>query len=198
MKESLGSRIVAFPAPAWAIGSYNGEGSPNIMTAAWAGICCSKPFSLAVCIRPATSTYDNIVARQAFTVSIPSEDFVREIDYIGLVTGKKTDKFADTGLTAVRGEHVDAPYVDEFPLVYECRVTHQLEIGLHTLFVGEVADVKAEAAVLNEKGAPDMAEVRPVIFGPDCRTYHGLGEQLGRAFSMGKEVKPEMFTKKED
>jgi flavin reductase (DIM6/NTAB) family NADH-FMN oxidoreductase RutF len=82
---------------------------------------------------------------------------------------------------------VDAPYVQEFPLVLECKVIHTLEIGLHTLFVGEILDVKAEESVLGEKGLPDIEKVKPIIFGPEIRTYHGVGPYLGKAFSIGKE-----------
>lgn len=186
MKKSLGAQTVAYPAPVFLIGTYDAEGKPNIMTAAWSGLCCSKPPCIAVSLRQATYSYGNIVARQAFTVSIPSEEFVREVDYVGLVSGRDGDKFAAAGLTAVASDAVDAPYVDEFPLVLECRLLKTHEIGLHTQFVGEIIDVKADEAVLDEKGRPDVEKVRPIIFSPAVRQYHGLGELLGKAFSMGK------------
>ena len=198
MKQSLGpKKLVAYPTPAWALCSYDSDGKPNVMTVAWAGICCSKPFCLAVCMRKATYSYDNVMERKAFTVNIPSEKYVKEMDFFGSTTGKKTDKFADTGLTPVRAEHVDAPYIEEFPVVYECKLTHTLEIGLHTLLVGEVVDLKADPEVMGEKEVPDIEKVKPIIFGPTIRTYHGIGEYLGKAYSIGKEIKPELFTKKE-
>jgi flavin reductase (DIM6/NTAB) family NADH-FMN oxidoreductase RutF len=83
---------------------------------------------------------------------------------------------------------VDAPYVGEFPLVLECKVLHTIEIGLHTQFIGEIIDVKADEAVLGEKGFPDIAKVRPIIFGPEIRTYHGIGQYLGQAFAIGKDI----------
>jgi flavin reductase (DIM6/NTAB) family NADH-FMN oxidoreductase RutF len=83
---------------------------------------------------------------------------------------------------------VDAPYVREFPLILECRLLHTLEIGLHTLFVGEILDVKADEEVLGDKGFPDIEKVRPIIFGPEIRTYHGIGKYLGKAFAIGKDL----------
>jgi flavin reductase (DIM6/NTAB) family NADH-FMN oxidoreductase RutF len=188
MKKSLGPRTLAFPTPVWVVGTYDAQGKANAMTAAWAAIVCSKPPCVGVSLRKATYTYGNLVARQAFTISVPSERFVREADYLGMATGREVNKFAQARLTPAASTLVDAPYVQEFPLVLECRLLHTLEIGLHTLFVGEILDVKADEAVLGEKGFPDIDKVRPLVFGPEIRTYHGLGKYLGRAFEIGKEI----------
>ncbi|MBW1990700.1 MAG: flavin reductase family protein [Deltaproteobacteria bacterium] len=188
MKKSLGPRTLAFPTPVWLVGTYDADGRPNIMTAAWAAIVCSKPPSAGVSLRPATYSYGSIMARKAFTISIPSEKHVREADFCGIASGREVDKFAKTGFTPVNSDLVDAPYVAECPLVLECRLTHTLELGLHTLFIGEILDVKADPEVLGERGLPDIEKVRPVVFGPEVRTYHGLGVFLGRAFAIGKDL----------
>ncbi len=187
MKKSLGAKTLAFPTPVWLVGTYDKDGKANIMTAAWGAICCSSPPSVAVSLRKATYSYGSIVARQAFTINVPSEKQVKEADYAGIVSGKKQDKFARLGFTAMKSELVDAPYVAECPLILECRVIHTLEIGLHTQFVGEILDVKADPEVLGEGGLPDIDKVKPIIFGPEIRTYHGLGRYLGRAFEVGKD-----------
>jgi flavin reductase (DIM6/NTAB) family NADH-FMN oxidoreductase RutF len=88
----------------------------------------------------------------------------------------------------VRGEHVDAPYIQECPLVLECRVIHVFELGLRTQFVGQILDVKAEESVLGSDGAPDMAKIRPILFSPGDRRYYGVGPSLGLAFAVGKEI----------
>ena len=188
MKKSLGPRTLAFPTPVWVVGTYDNNDKPNAMTAAWAGICCSKPPCLAVSLRKATYSYGNIVTRQAFTVSVPSEAHVKEADYFGMASGREVNKFDRAHLTPVASAVVDAPYVGEFPLVLECKLLHTIEIGLHTQFIGEIIDVKADEAVLGEKGFPDIAKVRPIIFGPEIRTYHGIGQYLGQAFAIGKDI----------
>jgi flavin reductase (DIM6/NTAB) family NADH-FMN oxidoreductase RutF len=188
MKKSLGARTLAYPTPVWLVGTYDKEGKPNIMTAAWVAICCSKPPSVAVSLRKATYSYGNIVARQAFTINVPSERHVKEADYVGIASGKNQDKFAKVGFTPVKSELVDAPYVAECPLILECKVIHTLEIGLHTQFVGEILDVKASPEVLGDQGLPDMEKVKPIIFGPEIRTYHGIGRYLGKAFAIGKDL----------
>ena len=125
---------------------------------------------------------------RSFTISIPSETQAREVDYCGLASGSTTNKFARTHLTPVRSELVDAPYVKEAPLVVECRLVHTFELGLHTQFVGEVLDVKADPAVMREGGLVDILKVKPLIFTPDSREYYSVGRLVGSAFSMGENV----------
>ncbi len=187
MKKSLGAKTLAQPTPAWVIGSYDAKGKPNIMTIAWGGICCSQPPCMAISLRKATYTYGCIMESKAYTINIPSVKQVKEVDYAGIVSGRDADKFAMTKLTPVRSDLVNAPYIKEFPLVIECKVLHTFEIGLHTQFIGEIMDIKAEESVLGEHGLTDILKVRPLIFDPGQGAYYGIGERIGKAFSMGKK-----------
>ncbi len=186
MKKSIGKKTLLYPTPVLVIGTYDAAHKANVMTASWGGICCSNPPCVAVAIRKATYTYGNVVESGAFTVNIPSEDYLAKADYFGLVSGKKEDKFAASGLTAVKSDFVDAPYVGEFPLILECKVIHTVEIGLHTQFIGEIMDVKAEDKILADSGLPDIEKIRPVLFVPESRVYYGIGKYLGKAFAIGK------------
>lgn len=186
MKTSLGPRTLVYPTPVFIVGTYDDEDKPNVMAVAWGGICCSKPPCVSIAVRKATYTHGNLMARQAFTVSIPSCEHVAAADYFGMASGRDEDKFAVTGLTPVRSEVVDAPYVDEFPLALECSIVHVAELGLHTLFVGEIKDVKAEESGLTDKGKPSVEKMRPFCWTPADNRYYSLGEDLGRGFSVGK------------
>ena len=186
MKKSFGSRTLIFPAPVWCVGSYDGEGEPNVMTISWGGICCSKPPCVTISLRKATYTYGNIMARQAYTLSVPSEQYARDADYFGMATGRKVNKFEKTGLTPKKSLLVDAPYVAEFPMVLECKVIHFYEIGLHTQFVGEILDVKIDEDMLDDDGNPEMEKIRPFVYSPEYKRYHGIGGFIGNAFDMGK------------
>ena len=188
MKRSLGAKTLIYPTPTWVVGTYDKQGKPNGMTAAWGGICCSVPPCVAVSLRKATYSYGSLLERKAFTVSVPSQSQVKLADYFGLVSGRETDKFAATGLTPVRSDLVDAPYIQEFSLVLECKILHVFELGLHTQFVGEILDVKADEEVLDESGTPDILKVLPVLFSPGNRVYYGVGASLGHAFAIGKEI----------
>lgn len=188
MKQSLGAKTLLFPAPVLLVGTYDHEGKPNLMNAAWGGVCSSQPPCIAVSLRKATYSYAAIVERKAFTIGIPSEAQIREADYVGISSGRDMDKFVATGLTPVRSDLVDAPFAAEFPVVLECRLLHTLEIGLHTQFVGEIVDVKADAAVLGDDGLPDILKIKPLVFDTSHRGYHGVGRLLGKAFTVGKEL----------
>jgi flavin reductase (DIM6/NTAB) family NADH-FMN oxidoreductase RutF len=156
------------------------------MTAAWAGICCSAPPCVGVSLRKATYTYGNIMDRKAFTINVPSETQVNKADYFGISSGRDVDKLSQAGRTPVKSELVDAPYVREVPLVLECKLLNAVEIGLHTQFIGEIMDVKAEEDVLGDDNLPEIDKVKPIIFTPERRDYYGTGKYLGKAFSIGR------------
>jgi len=191
MKISLGAKSLLYPAPVFVVGTYDKYGKPNVMTASWGGLCCSIPPCVAVSLRKVTYSYGNIMDKKAFTINIPSVNSVKQADYFGLVSGKDTDKFAAAGLTPVKSDIVDAPYVKEFPLNLECSVLHVVEVGQHIQFIGEIKDIKADQSVLDEQGHLNIKRVKPLLFAPGDRTYYGVGELLGKAFSAGKEIKGE-------
>lgn len=188
MKKSLGAKTIVYPTPVFIVGTYDKEGKPNVMTAAWGGICCSRPPCVAVSLRKATYSYGNIVAQEAFTISLPSRDYVKEADYFGMVSGRDEDKFAATGLTPVKSDLVNAPYVKEFPLVIECSLLRTFELGLHTQFVGEILDIKVDEPLLGEDKLPAIDKIKPILFAPENRAYYGIGEYLGKAFAIGREI----------
>ena len=186
MKKSLGPRTLLYPTPVLVVGSYDADGRPNVMTAAWGGIACSKPPCVCVSLRAATASHGNIAARRAFTISLPSREQAAQADYFGLVSGRNVDKFGVTGLTPVKGEFVDAPYVAEFPLVVECAVVQVHELGLHTQFIGEIKDVKIDEGCLDAEGHIDIDKLDPIALALEAGGYFALGASLGPAFSIGK------------
>lgn len=181
MKISLGCKAVAVPSPVWVIGSYGSSSQPNIMVASWGSICCTSPACVSVSLKVSRATYANIVEHEAFTISIPSRAFLFETDFIGNVSGVSINKFSATGLTAVRSDVVDAPYVLEFPLIIECSLLHMLEIGSHTQFIGQIMDVKADEEVLGENGLPSAEKISPLIGSAGERSYYSIGKWLGQA-----------------
>ncbi len=185
---SLGANTFAPTTPVWIVGTYDHEGKPNVMTAAWGGICCSKPPCVYVSLRKATYTYGNLLERKAFTVNFPSIEHVKEADYFGLVSGRDNDKFSSAKLTPVKSKLVDAPYVKEFPMILECEVIKVIEIGLHTEFIGEIIDVKADERVLDANKMPDVEKLKPIVWSMAGMSYRTVGDEIGKAFSDGKQV----------
>ena len=189
MKRSIGATTLVYPTPVFIIGTYDRDNKPNAMALAWGGICSSEPPSVAISVRKIRYTYDNLMERKAFTISVPSEKFVKETDYFGIVSGKNEDKFENSGLNPVPSRIVDAPYVDEFPLVLECRVTHVTDLGAHTQFVGEIKDVKVDEDCLDEKGVPDVSRILPFWYSPSDHRYYAMGTNLGEAYRTGSEFR---------
>ena len=189
MKRSLGARTMICPAPVLVVGTYDRKGRPNAMTVAWGGICCSSPPCIGIALRKATYTYGNILERKVFSVQVTPEKYLTEADYFGIVSGKDVDKFAVTGLTPVKSELIDAPYIEEFPFVMECRLAHTVEVGLHTQFIGEIIDVKVDEDLFGDSEMPDIDRIQPVVLVPEIRNYYGFGKCLGKAFVVGKKLR---------
>ncbi|MCI0474154.1 MAG: flavin reductase family protein [Ignavibacteria bacterium] len=189
MKLFLPPRTILLPSPVLIIGTYSSDGKPNIMNAAWGGIASSKPPCISVSLREATLTFHNIERTGAFTVNIPSEKYVKESDFVGIASGRDCDKFKATGLTPEKSKIVNAPFVKEFPYALECNLVKQINLGLHTMFIGEIAGMVADSEVLNQDRLPDIEKVRPMLFGSfGSMAYYNIGENLGDAFSVGKEL----------
>ena len=171
MKKALGPVTLAYPMPAFLVAAYDEEGKANIMTAAWGGICCSNPPCIAVSLRPERWTHKAIVARRAFTVCVPSAAQAAMVDFAGMVSGARGDKFSATGLTTV----------------LECELQATLELGSHTQFVGRILNVGIETDCLNESGQPDMYRIDPLLYDGGQKQYCRVGEPLGKAFSLGRQ-----------
>jgi flavin reductase (DIM6/NTAB) family NADH-FMN oxidoreductase RutF len=182
--RSLGPSPTVFPHPVFVIGTYGPDGVANLATASWAGICCSRPPSVAVSFRAATLTHGNIARRGAFTVNIPATAQVAVADAAGVLSGHAGDKPAALGLAVERSPLVDAPFVPSFPVVLACRLSHTHKLGLHTQYVGEILDVLVAEEALDERGQPDIRRIDPLIYSSSQRAYFGVGGLVAQAFAV--------------
>ena len=189
MKKSIGKIELIHPNPVLIIGTYDKDGNPNVMNAAWGGIVSGDPCGIGISIRPSRLTHDNLIENKAFTVNIASADFLKEADYFGIVSGRDVNKFEKTGLTSVKSELVNAPLIDEFHYSLECTVTHTLDLNSHTLFIGEIQDCKLDPSYADNKGMPDWDKIKPLTFDYNTKKYTIPGEKAGQAFSDGLKFK---------
>ena len=185
-KKDLGAKTLLFPTPVLVVATYDSEGKANAMTAAWGGICCSDPPCVTISVRKARLTYSNLMETKAYTINIPGKSQVREADYLGIYSGRDGDKLSVTGLTTVKSDFVNAPYISEFPLNLECKVIHVIDLGAHTQFVGEVLNVKVDSTMDEDVETPLIEQIKPLIFAPGSGNYYAVGDEVGRAFSVGK------------
>ncbi len=130
-----------------------------------------------------------IMEQKAFTVNVPWENYPKQADFIGIVSGKDTDKFLAAGLTPLKSDVAHAPYVAEFPLVLKCKVIHHHRIGIHTQFIGEILDIQARRCGWGQNG-PEIVKIKPFMWAPESsRGYYGVGRHLGKPFSIGRNLK---------
>ena len=185
MRKNFGSQHWLFPQPVLMIATYNEDGTPDIMNAAWGGISDSDEISIS--ISNTHKTAKNLLKRGAFTVSFATATQVAACDYVGLVSGNKVpDKFARAGFHAVKSEFVDAPLVEELPMALECRVrSYDTETDI---LRGEIVNVSADETILTD-GKIDPAKLRPIVFDPVNHDYLELGAKAGKAFGEGNKLK---------
>jgi flavin reductase (DIM6/NTAB) family NADH-FMN oxidoreductase RutF len=178
------------PNPVLLVGTFGEDGKPNLMNAAWGGICCSSPPCVAVSLRETRLTYHNILHAKAFTVGIPSRKHVEAADYVGIVSGRDRDKFRDTGLTPIKSAKVNAPLAAELPFSLECRLLQHHTLGSHAIFIGEIVGIQADEDVLGADGLPDIEKTQAILYGGSgSKHYFAVGERLAEAFSVGKKLK---------
>ena len=182
MRKNFGPKTMCYPMPVFIIGTYNEDGTPNAMNAAWGGI--SEEAEISICIDSGHKTAENLIARKAFTVSMATADRMAACDFVGLVSGnKEPDKFAKAGFHATKSEFVDAPLIDELPMALECEL---LSYDPETCrLVGRIVNVCVDESVLDENGKVDVAKLRPITYDSMNHHYLVLGEKVGQAFHDG-------------
>ena len=186
MRKNFGPKTLCYPMPVYIIGTYNADGTPNAMNAAWGGISEEKEIS--ICVDSGHKTAENLQIRKAFTVSMATAQYMTACDYVGIVSGnKEPDKFAKAGFHAVKSEFVDAPLIEELPMALECRV---ISYDPETCrLVGEIVNVCADESVLDADGKVDVRKLQPITYDSMHHQYLVLGEKVGQAFHDGLALK---------
>ena len=184
MKKNLGVVQAVYPMPVLMVAAYDENGKVNVMNAAWGMICNSD--RIALFIDEDHKTTQNILKSKAFTVSLADRAHMAEADFFGIASGNKiTDKFERTGFHAVKSSFVNAPVIEEFPVVMECELAEVVENDSFYCIVGKIVNTAAEEAVLSENGKVDPAKLKALIFDQFQHGYYVSGEQVGKAWNAG-------------
>ena len=186
MRKNFGAKPCVYPMPVFIIGTYDKNGIPNAMNAAWGGI--SEETEITICDSDDHKTTENFMRSGAFTVSIPDADNVVAADFVGIVSGNDAnDKIERCGWHAQKSELVDAPIFDELPMTLECKVKCYDKDSCR--LVGEIINVSADERILGDDGKIDLNKFRPLTYDPVHHTYRTLSEPVGKAFSDGLKLK---------
>ena len=184
MKKNLGVVQAVYPMPVLMVAAYDENGKVNVMNAAWGMICNAD--RIALFIDEDHKTTQNLLKTKAFTVSLADKDHMDVADFFGIATGNKmADKFERTGYTAVKSEFVNAPIIDEFPIVMECELAEVVENDSFYCIVGKIVNTAAEEKVLSENGKVDPMNLEALIFDQFQFGYYVTGEQVGKAWNAG-------------
>lgn len=182
MRKDFGVKNWLYPMPVFIVGTYNEDGTPNAMNAAWGGIYDTN--QVMVCLSHGHKTTQNIKRSGYFTISFGTKDTVVACDYVGMVSGnKEPDKFAKAGFHATKSQQVDAPIIDELPVTLECKLVKFNEDGI---CIGDIVNISADESVLDAEGNIDRAKVNPICFDAISSSYVTMGEKVGNAFLDGK------------
>lgn len=187
-RTNLGAKMFVTPQPALMIGTYDEQGNPDVMMAAWGGQCDGNQ----VCFRLSPHrTTTNLRATREFTLSYATVRDVAESDYFGIVSANDVpDKIARTGFTVTKSQNINAPIIDQYPLTLECRVVEIMERGNEGCFViGEVVNTIADPAILTD-GRIDLNKLQPIVFDASMPAYRSVGDTVGAAWGAGQ-----IFTK---
>jgi flavin reductase (DIM6/NTAB) family NADH-FMN oxidoreductase RutF len=184
-KINLGSTIPAYPMPVSLVGAHV-DGKPNFLTVAWFSMAGYKPARIAIALGKGHYTNPGIRDNKAFSVCLPSEKMVEITDYCGIVSGEKTDKSEIFDL--FYGELRTAPMIRECPLCIECKLSEIVESGLNEIFIGDIIGIYTEERFLTD-GKLDFNKMKPLILSQPDATYWRLGEQVAKAWNVGKKYK---------
>ena len=183
MRKNFGAKPWVYPQPVLMIGTYDENGKPNLMNAAWGGQYDANQVMLCL---SSHKTTDNIKVTGAFTVSFATASTVVPCDYVGIVSAKQEpNKMEKAGFTTVKSEYVNAPIINELPLTLECKFLKCNEDGN---VIGQIVNVSADESILTD-GNVDYKKLDAIIFDPTAAAYIRLGEKVGNAFKDGAKLK---------
>ncbi len=186
--KSFKSTAWLLPQPVLIIGTYDKEGKPNAMNAAWGGQWDMHEIMISL---GSHQTTDNLAVNPEFTVTFATADTLVASDYVGIASGRNTpDKMQKAGWTIEKAPNVNAPVFKEFPMTLECRVKQKIdesETGYY--LVAEIVNILCDEKYLAEDGKPDVEKMNLITFDPVHHTYIQLGKSVGNAFADGKQLK---------
>ena len=186
--KSFGQKSWMLPQPVLIIGTYNSDGIPNAMNAAWGGQWDAKEIVISM---GAHATTENLARCNEFTVAFATKDTMVASDFVGIVSAKNDpEKMQKTGWTAIKADNVNAPVFTDLPMTLECRILRKIDESEEGYYiVAEIVNILVDEAYLGEDGKPDVEKMQLITYDPVHHGYISLGERVGNAFCDGKQLK---------
>lgn len=186
MRKNLKAKAYVYPLPVLIVGTYDENGVANAMNAAWGTVCDTAQIS--ICLSASHKTVKNLLKTKAFTVAMADANNVIPADYVGVISANDvSDKIVKAGWHVVKSQFVNAPIIEELPLVLECKL---LSYNTETeICIGEIVNVSVDEVILGIDGKIDLNKFKPICYDCDTHGYYTLGKKVGQAFSDGLKLK---------
>ena len=182
MRKELGNKPFTYPQPVLMIGTFDEDGTPDLMNAAWGGI--SNDDEISICLSSNHKTVYNFMKTKAMTISMATKATVKECDYLGIASGNKVKNKIDVvGFHYSKAPHVNAPIFDELPLTLECALISYDNESCR--MVARIVNVLADESILGENGKVDPKKLEPICFDPFNNSYLVVSEKIDDAFKCG-------------
>ncbi len=187
MKKQIKTTEAIFPMPVLLISTFNGDGTVDVMNAAW-GTMLERDM-VALNLSETHTTVQNIKARGGFVIHLADAKHVVQADWFGCVHGsKEPDKFKKTGLTYEKSALVDAPIINELPVALECEFVEYQNDATGLGVIGKVLRTSVEEANIID-GKVDVDSLEAIAFDPFTHGYYKVGTRVGEAFKDGMKLK---------
>lgn len=131
----------AYPMQAALITCNDKNNKTNIITLAWHTNISKKPPLYAISVAPSRYSHRLIKDSKEFVINFAPKSIIEKVHFCGTHSGRKTDKIKDTNLTLENIEDIKTPIIKECYAHLACKLFKAIELGDHTLFVGEVISV---------------------------------------------------------
>ena len=174
-----------YPMPMTVVGAMV-ESKPNFLAVAWVCRVNFAPPLVGIALGKRHYTNKGIRKYKEFSLNIPGVDLIQPVDYVGLVSGEKTDK--SKVFESFYGQLKYAPMIRQCPLTMECKVTNTVDLPADEFFIGEILGVYTEDQYLTD-GKPDIQKMKPFMLTMPDNGYWSVGERVGKAWSIGKGLK---------
>ena len=187
MRKDLGKQSGIFPMPVILLAAYDENKDVGVMAVSWCGMLSQEQVVLNLV--NSWNTVKNIMHSKAFTVNLVSEEYLKQADFLGLVSGNKIpNKFEKSGFHAIESEYVNAPIIKELPVALECELENiRDEDGLKRV-VGTIVNISVDESVYDEDGLVEPLKFKSVVYDPFRNDYYSVGEKLGDAWKLGADV----------
>ena len=183
MAEFDSKHAVICPEGIFIIGTYDENGVPNAMNAAWGQ---QSDYEEITFFLGKHKTTENLKKTGAFTVAYATVGTLEISDYFGVETGAHVNKIEKAGCHVHKAPHVNAPIIEEYPVSLECRVkSFDDSTGILT---GTIVAMQADDSVLTD-GKVDLGKLRPIMYDASFLAYRTIGPVVGQAFHDGMEIK---------